>query len=300
MKLWHKKATWMMAILLVVAIIGLTGLTKLSERFTDDSWIKDMETEVVQLEEDLESPDLTDDERADLEAHKQGLEESIVMNAEWNQPGSRERTIVDAYGTMSLVTLFTIIASAGIVASEFSQGTIKMLLSRPVKRWKILTSKYITILLFGLSLTILVYVFTIISAFIFFPSAEGNSIIWSGSDLAHTAVWGKSAYMMFLSLINVFMISTFAFMVGSVFRSTSLAVGLSIFLFFSGTIIVMFLERFEIAKYIFFAHDLTQYELGFKMLDTNTMPFSVAVVSIYAILFLAISYLTFGKRDVTA
>ncbi|MBO1915152.1 ABC transporter permease, partial [Microvirga sp. 3-52] len=94
------------------------------------------------------------------------------------QPGSRERTIVDAYGTMSLVTLFTIIASAGILASEFSQGTIKMLLSRPVKRWKILTSKYLTILLFGLLLTVLVYVFTIISAFIFFPSAEGNSIIW--------------------------------------------------------------------------------------------------------------------------
>ncbi|QUW20553.1 ABC transporter permease [Sporosarcina sp. Marseille-Q4063] len=300
MKLWHKKATWIMAILLVVAIIGLAGLTKLSERFTDTTWIEEMEAEVVQMEEQLASPDLTDDERADLEAQKQGLEENIMMNAEWNQPGSRERTIVDAYGTMSLVTLFTIIASAGIVASEFSQGTIKMLLSRPVKRWKILTSKYVTIILFGLSLTVLVYVFTIISAFIFFPSAEGNSIIWSGTDLALTAIWGKSAYMMFLSLVNVIVISTFAFMVGSVFRSTSLAVGLSIFLFFSGTIIVMFLEKFEIAKYIFFAHDLTQYELGFKMLDSNTMAFSVAVVLVYAVVFLAVSYFTFSKRDVTA
>ncbi|WP_210471367.1 ABC transporter permease [Sporosarcina sp. 6E9] len=300
MKLWHKKATWIMAILLVVAIIGLSGLTKLSERFTDTTWIEEMEADVVQMDEQLASPDLTDDERAEIEAEKQGLVETIVMNEEWSQPGSRERTIVDAYGTMSLVTLFTIIASAGILASEFSQGTIKMLLSRPVKRWKILTSKYLTILLFGLLLTVLVYVFTIISAFIFFPSAEGNSIIWSGSDLALSAIWGKSAYMMFLSLINVFMISTFAFMVGSVFRSTSLAVGLSIFLFFSGTMIVLFLERFEIAKYIFFAHDLTQYELGFKMLDSNTMGFSVVVVSVYAILFLAISYLTFNKRDVTA
>jgi ABC-2 type transport system permease protein len=300
MKLWHKKATWIMAILLIVAIIGFSGLSKLSERFTDTTWLEDMEADVVQMEEQLASPDLSDDERAELEAQKQGLEETIVMNEEWNQPGSRESMIVNAYGIMSLVTLFTIIASAGILASEFSQGTIKMLLSRPVKRWKILTSKYVTILLFGLALAVIVYVFTIISAFIFFPSAEGNSIIWSGSDLALTAVWGKSAYMMFLSLMNVFMISTFAFMVGSVFRSTSLAVGLSIFLFFTGTMIVMFLEKFEIAKYIFFAHDLTQYEIGFKMLDSNTMAFSVAVVSVYAILFLAISYLSFSKRDVTA
>ncbi|MBO1912981.1 hypothetical protein J4G37_50270, partial [Microvirga sp. 3-52] len=106
MKLWHKKATWIMAILLVVAIIGLSGLTKLSERFTDTTWIEEMEADVVQMDEQLASPDLTDDERAEIEAEKQGLVETIVMNEEWSQPGSRERTIVDAYGTMSLVTLF--------------------------------------------------------------------------------------------------------------------------------------------------------------------------------------------------
>ena len=289
-----------MAILLVVAVIGFTGLSKLSERYADTTWIDEMEADVVQMEEQLASPDLTEDERAEIEAQKQGLEEQIVMNEEWNQPASREGIIVNSYGMISLVTLFTIIASAGILASEFSQGTIKMLLSRPVKRWKILTSKYVTVLLFGLALTVLTYVFTIISAFIFFPAAEGTSIIWSGADLELSAIWSKSAYMMFLSLMNVFMISTFAFMVGSVFRSTSLAVGLSIFLFFTGTMIVVFLEKFEIAKYIFFAHDLTQYEIGYKMLDSNTMPFSVAIVSIYVILFLAISYLTFSKRDVTA
>ena len=289
-----------MAILLIVAVVAITGLSKLNERFNDTAWIEEMEADVVQMEEQLASPDLTEDERTEIEAEKQGLEENIVLNAEWSQPGSREGIIVNAYGTISIVTLFTIIASAGIVASEFSQGTIKMLLSRPVKRWKILTSKYLTVLLFGLALTVLTYVFTIISAFIFFPSAEGNSIIWSGADLELSAIWGKSLYMMFLSLINVFMISTFAFMVGSVFRSTSLAIGLSLFLFFTGTMIVFFLERFEIAKYIFFAHDLTQYELGQKMLDSNTMTFSVVIVSVYVILFLAISYLTFSKRDVTA
>ena len=61
------------------------------------------------------------------------------MRIEWNQPRSREDVILGAIGIMSLVILLMIIASAGIVASEFSQGTIKMLLSRPVKRWKILT-----------------------------------------------------------------------------------------------------------------------------------------------------------------
>ena len=55
--------------------------------------------------------------------------------------------IMDSAGIGSIVVLLTVIVAAGIVASEFSQGTIKMLLSRPVKRWKILTSKYLTVIL---------------------------------------------------------------------------------------------------------------------------------------------------------
>ena len=47
-------------------------------------------------------------------------------------------------GIMSLVMLLTIIASAGIVASEFSQGTIKMLLSRPGEAMENSTSKYLS------------------------------------------------------------------------------------------------------------------------------------------------------------
>ena len=65
-----------MAILLVVAVIGFTGLSKLSERFADTTWIEEMEADVVQMEEQLASPDLTEDERVEIEAQKQGLEEN--------------------------------------------------------------------------------------------------------------------------------------------------------------------------------------------------------------------------------
>lgn len=288
-KLWNKKGTWVMVIILAVAIIGLSGLNKLGEQYDNSEWIKEMENDVVKVEEKLASPDLTEEEKEDLEFERENLQESIAMGIEMDQPLTRESMIVDTYGMMSLVTLLTVIASAGILATEFSQGTIKMLLSRPVKRWKILASKYATILLFGLFLAAITYVFSVVSAFIFFPSADGNSILW-----------GKSIYMMFLGFINVVMISTFAFMVGSVFRSTSLAIGLSLFLYFTGSVITVFLEKFEFAKYSFFAHDLTQYETGFKILDSNTMQFSIVVLIVYAIVFLAISFTSFIKRDITA
>ena len=54
------------------------------------------------------------------------------------------------------------------------------------------------------------------------------------------------------------MIGTFAFMLGTVFRSSSLAIGVSIFLMFVGVQLVFLLQRFEIVKYYLFTHtDLT-------------------------------------------
>ncbi|MCZ2259115.1 ABC transporter permease [Sporosarcina sp. G11-34] len=301
MKLWNKKGTWIMVILLAVMVVGLSGLSKIMEELYDDSaWTEELQQELVQVEEELAAPDLAEDKKIELMERQNEIQQNIEYSIENSKPTSREQTILGTYGMMSLVLLLMIIASAGIVASEFSQGTIKMLLSRPVKRWKILTSKYVTVLLFGSTLTVITYVLSIISAYIFYPAAEGKTIFLYDSEIAVTAVFSESAYLVLLAFIYVVVMSTLAFMIGSVFRSSALAIGVSLFLFFTGSMIVMFLERFEIAKYILFAHDLTQYELGYTVLDGNTMPFSIVILVAYVAIFLTISYTTFIKRDITA
>lgn len=290
-----------MVILLAVMIVGLSGLSKFTEGLNDSSaWTASLQEELVQVEQELGAADLTEDKKSELTARQQEIEQNIADSIEMSKPISREKNILDTFGMMSFVTLLMIIASAGIVASEFSQGTIKMLLSRPVKRWKILTSKYLTVLLFGLLLTVVTYVSSVMSAYIFYPAAEGNSVLFFDSEIAVTAVLGESAYLVLLTFVYVCVMATLAFMIGSVFRSSALAIGVSLFLFFTGSMIVMFLERFTVAKYILFAHDLTQYELGHKVLASNTMPFSIAVLIAYVVVFLAISYTTFIKRDITA
>jgi len=301
MKLWSKKGTWIMVILLVVMVVGVSGLGKLTEGINNTaSWTADLQEELVQVEQELGAADLTEDKKSELIIRQQEIEQNIVMSIEMSKPMSREKIILDSFGMMSLVTLLMIIASAGIVASEFSQGTIKMLLSRPVKRWKILTSKYLTVLIFGLLLTAVTYVSSVVGAFIFYPATEESSIAFYNSEVAVTAVFGESAYLVLLAFVYVCVMATLAFMIGSVFRSSALAIGVSLFLFFTGSMIVMFLERFAVAKYILFAHDLTQFETGHQVLSSNTMPFSVMVLIGYVIVFLAISYSTFIKRDITA
>ena len=73
------------------------------------------------------------------------------------------------------------------------------------------------------------------------------------------------------------------------------------FLSFTGAMIVVFLSKHEIVKYIWITHsNLTQYETGNFLVEGMTMPFSLMILAIYAVIFLVISYMSFMKRDVTA
>lgn len=204
---------------------------------------------------------------------------------------TREGMIQDPSSLGGTVLLLTVIVAAGIVASEFSQGTIKMLLTRPVKRWKILLSKFLTVNLFGMFLMLIGYVVYILLALLLFKSGGGGSV----------SILGDSLYMLLLSFGSVFVTATFAFTVGSVFRSSSLAIGLSLFIYFTGSTISALLSQYEIAKYLLFTHmDLTQFETGMMLIPDLTMPFSFAVLAVYIVAFLVISFTTFVKRDVTA
>lgn len=302
MKLWSKKGTWVMIILLSMIIIGMTGLLKLTETLYDNSdWTKSLESDIEEIEKQLDSPDLTEREIVELEMQREESQEMIVFSIEDSQPRVRETVIVETFDLMAIVTLLTIIVSGGIISQEFSQGTIKMLLSRPVSRWKVLASKYMTVFLFCLLATAIAYVSSVVSAYIFFPASTESTLPFYEQTLDISAIWGKSLYLLFLSLINAMVVATIAFMLGVIFRSSSMAIGISMFLYFTGAMIVMFLSDYSFAKYILFAHtNLTDYERGYVLFPDLAMSFSVVVIIIYWILFLVISFWTFMKRDVTA
>ena len=298
MKIWQKKSSWITIIVFIAIIAGMLTLVKVAENtFMSDETIAEDEKQLQEIEAQLADPSLTEAEREDLEVEQ----EMIIVSIESSEPSTREGMVIETYGMMALVTLMTIIVSSGIVSAEFSQGTIKMLLARPVKRWKILLSKYITVLLYSLLLTVILFVVTYITSSILFPKVLEDTITFSGGEVAANKVLGKALYMMFLGWVNTVVISTLAFMIGTIFRSTSLAIGISIFLYFTGNTIVLFLTKYDFAKYILFANtDLTQYETGYVLIDGLSMSFSATVIAVYAVLFLLLSFLSFIKRDVAA
>lgn len=293
-----------MTVLLVAMIAGMFGLTKWIQTMNDydkPDWKTVVQGELTNVQEQLGNPMLSNSDKERLEGKEKILDYRLANSVAPLDDHSREKMIMDSSGIGSIVVLLTVIVAAGIVAAEFSQGTIKMLLSRPVKRWKILTSKYATVMLFGALLMLVGFMVSIVCAYLFFQSGNGQELVWNGKEVVEASVWGKGLYMLLLSFGNVFMTATFAFMIGSVFRSSSLAIGLSLFIYFMGNTVVMILSQYEIVKYIVFTHmDLTIYESDFRIVEGMTMPFSLAVLAVYLVVFLVISYTTFVKRDVTA
>jgi len=202
----------------------------------------------------------------------------------------------------SLVTIFTVVISADSVAGEFTAGTIKLLLIRPWSRSKILLSKYISLLLFALLQAVIVFVLTFVVNMLLFG--------YDGSDNVTQTVLGSSrdipplAYMLLYYMyefISLIVVVTLAFMISTVFRSGGLAIGLSLFVLLGGGTIAGLVSLMDYAwvDYILFLHlNLTEHLAGRP--SEFTLGYSLGVIGVYYVIFVALTWYIFNKRDVAA
>lgn len=193
--------------------------------------------------------------------------------------------------------IFTVVIASDAVAGEFGWGTIKLLLIRPWSRSKILLSKYISMVLFSLVGTAL-FVAVGLTASLIFSSSH--------SDTSSNMAWTPAQYSFLVLLCQyvwLFIIATLAFMVSSVFRASGLAIGLSLFITFAGDIITAILnpERYSWAKFLIFPHmNLNGYILSDTGPGGVSLGFSIGVLAVYYVVFMAVSWLVFCKRDVSS
>ncbi|MFT8322906.1 MAG: ABC transporter permease [Bacillus sp. (in: firmicutes)] len=308
MKIWKRPATIVMVIilLLIVAVVGAfmkhqeSGL-KVPD---NDNWKHGLEMENKGYKEQLENGSLPPESENYYKKEIAVNEYRIAHNISTNVDYSVWDFVQDGSQLIVLAGLFTIIIAAGIVANEFNWGTVKLLLIRPISRTKLLLSKYITVVLFGFLMLIVLFVFSFILGAVLFGFPEHsypylayyNGSVKEQSMIIHLIIYYG------LNSISVLMLTTMAFMISSVFRNSSLAIGASIFLMFMGSTLTMILAgKFEWAKYILFANtNLTLYFDGAPMVSGMTLTFSIVMLIIYFLLFHLLAFYVFKKRDVAA
>ncbi|PYI52901.1 ABC transporter permease [Paenibacillus flagellatus] len=304
MKIYRRLRTWILVALLVgISVTAAILVYKLGAKPQPGA---DWRAEVAQsIEQDKQS--MAD---VGMDSVKREMEKRIQLQeyrlAHDIPPGDRTlwSGVLNASSLIALVTIFTVIVAGEIVAGEFTWGTIKLLLIRPASRSKILLSKYVATLLFSLLLLV----------FLFGSAFAANAFLYGFGGVGHPYLYVDASgavveSSMLLHVLGTFglqcveliMTVTLAFMISTVFRSSSLSIGISMFLMFAGSGIAMMLSRFSWGKYFLFANtNLTPYIEGQAMMEGMTLPFSIGVLLVYFVAFNVCSWLIFNKRDVAA
>ncbi|QHZ45995.1 MULTISPECIES: ABC transporter permease [Bacillus] len=303
-KIFSRKGTYVMIGILLLSVIGLGILAKTSgvaDPNTD--WKKELAQENANMKEQLKgvnNPTLEKNYERSIAINEYRIKHDMPEDGKY----SAMSFINDAGDVISLTGLFVITVAAGIVANEFSWGTVKLLVIRPISRFKILLAKYITVLLFGLALLVILYASAGITGLALFGAGDGSQVHLAYVDgsveeknlLLHLGV----GYLM--KSISLLMMATMAFMISAVFRNSSLAVGISIFLLaVGGTATNLLSLKFDWVKYILFANtDLSQYFDGEPLVSGMTLGFSVTVLAVYYIIFQVLAFGVFTKRDIAS
>lgn len=204
---------------------------------------------------------------------------------------------------VSFIGVIVIIAAGGIVSGEFSTGTIKFLMINPVKRWKILTSKYFTAITFGYLAMIAAYIVSILSTMIFFGADHlGASFISvSGDTVKKIPGFLYVAECYLLNSVNFIVMGSLAFAISSLFRSSALAIGISVMALFGGNTITLILSQlqFDWARYLIFSNlDISSIAEGNSMFAGQTVTGALVVIAVHMVIFLLTAWDGFNKREI--
>lgn len=200
-----------------------------------------------------------------------------------------------------VIIIINISLGGGSIAGEQTRGTIKMLIIRPYKRWKILTAKIISNLIFSLGLIILSLIVLFVFGAAFFGYGLSSLPVLAVFNASKVVIFNPFAELlinicfMIVSLIIYTLIST---LFSVVFKSRTFAVVVALLLNMLGSILSIPLSNFTVFKYFIFNNtDLYMYWGNGPSLLDMSFGFSVTVNLIYAAIFSFLAYFAFIKRD---
>lgn len=308
LKIFKRTGTYVMIGLLIVMATVAGAFIKYQEgggTVPDNSeWKQGLQMENQNLKKDIE--ELTGQipvEQIDYMKQEIAINEYRIKNElSPNVDYSAWEFVKDSLLIIDFAGMFTIIIAAGIVASEFNWGTIKLLLIRPISRGKILVAKYLTVLIFALVLLSICFGYSTLLGFALFggPEQPNPYLSFNQGMVTEQSMFIHLLASYGLNSVNMIMLATMAFMISAVFRSNSLAIGISLFLMFTGGQLTNLVAmKYDWAKYILFANtDLTQYFEGYPLVKGMTLPFSISMLVIYFFVFQLFAHMMFKQRDV--
>jgi ABC-2 type transport system permease protein len=219
------------------------------------------------------------------------------------------RRFVNVAGFLLLPLLVGILGS-DIVSAESAEGTDKLLLTRPVRRWKILTSKLVTLWTFA-TLTLAcggALAFLIPAPLL--PARGWTAPTFTGFQLSETGfhpdavrqlpLWKDTLIAFGLEWYALLCVAAIALLLSVLFKSSAAAIGTMLASLIGGTILTRISPDWTAGKYLFVsALPLSDYYSGEPPpYDGMSMIFCITLLAAWAAGALIVSYAIFIRRDV--
>ncbi|HEU4962347.1 MAG TPA: ABC transporter permease subunit [Bacilli bacterium] len=313
-----RKKRFAVVMLILLALIPLFAYGQYSQQerlqakvgVTD--WRAELQQSITETERRMQSSWVTDERKQQMELQLEQEKYYLDRNINPSETGAPTFTrVFMQFGISLFLPLLVIVVATDIVSSEHGEGTIKLLLTRPVKRWKILLSKYLTLLIYTTLTVVAMGVFSYLISGLFFgyqgidaPMFTGFSTVNGAIDTSHVMMvpqWQLILASYGLGWFAAIVVATLSFMVSVLVRSTAAGMGVMLAILIGGSILVQLASDFPLAKYIFTSHlRLTDFINGTSQLPDVTLGYSLIVLTIWAVAGLTVSFFTFTKKDVLA
>lgn len=275
-----------------------------------NDWRVVLQQKIVETQNRLGSTGLPEEWRDFLSIQVKQQQYYLEHDINPNSPGAP--TFLREFlkqGIGMFLPLLVMIIAIDMVSGERSDGTIKVLLTRSVKRWKILLSKYITLLLYISLIVLIVMVMAYLLAGLVFGFSgwqvpvvtgfgiEGGSLVTNSIKLVPQ--WQYILMSAGLAWFVSVVVGTISFMVSVLIRNTPGGMGVMFASLIAGSILKGFATSWEGAKYIYSVNlELTDYLSGtLPMVNGLTMEFSLFILTIWGVAALIISFIVFTRQD---
>jgi ABC-2 type transport system permease protein len=281
------------------------------ERVGSVDWRTTLQQQIIDTQNRLTSSGISEEWKSQLQLRIQQQQYYLDNNINPLEPGAPTFMRTFAEHSINLfLPLMVMVIAADLVSSERSAGTVKLLLTRPVKRWRVLMSKFIALIL---SVSIIIFLFGILSYLIsglVFGYKGWTAPIMTGfttdaGELNTSAVqmipqWQYLLMEFSLVWFVAIIVGTITFMLSVLIRSTPVGMGVMLATLISGAILSGMVSSWESAKYLFMINlDLTGYLAGkAPPIEGMSLGFSMVVLTIWGIAALFVSFLVFIRQDI--
>lgn len=314
LKIWRKKrfAVVVLILLLIVPIFVYAQLkiAESSARSSNADWRADTQSRITDLTNSLGSERIPEEWKKWRRALVQQLQYYLDhdINPESPNAVTFTRTFMDNAVSLFIPLMVLAIAS-DLVSGERSSGTIKLLLTRPVKRWRILFAKLAALTLYVSLIVVAAVAICYAIAGLAFgyggwsePIFVGFRVVGGEVDTSGVQALTQGRYLFMqagLIWVSAMTVAVVALMVSVLLRGTAASFVTMMAAIIAGTILAGMASAWENAKYLFVVNlEITAYLRGTPPpIDGMTLGFSLAVLGFWAVASLIVSFGVFTRQD---